>query len=203
MAESTAIQRTRIILWALVIIAAVAATALFVLRPPADPRAPGVSYADQPFTLSATTGGQFSNADLRGLPTLLFFGYTFCPDVCPTTMADTVRWRKDLGIGYDKLRTIFVTIDPARDTVDILKTYIAAFDPSIIGLVGTPEQTDQVRKIFGVVADKTDDDGKGFYLMNHTSSLFLVGADGTFQGTVAYGEDTAAAEAKIKRLVNG
>jgi protein SCO1/2 len=181
----------------------VAATALFVLRPPADPRAPGLSYTSQPFALTSTTGAQFTNADLKGLPTLLFFGYTFCPDVCPTTMVDTVKWRKDLGIGYDKLRTIFVTIDPQRDTIETLKAYIAAFDPAIEGLVGTTEETDRVRAIFGITAEKTDDDGKGFYLMNHTASLFLIGGDGTFRGTVAYGEDNAAAEAKIKRLVNG
>jgi protein SCO1/2 len=203
MAETPALKRVRLILWAAVVIVAIGATALFVMRPPADPRAPGLSYADQQFTLASTTGRQFSNDDLKGLPTLLFFGYTFCPDVCPTTMIDTVKWRQDLGIGYDKLRTIFVTVDPERDTIETLKTYIAAFDPAIEGLVGTAAETERVRAVFGITAEKTEDDGKGFYLMNHTASLFLIGADGTFQGTVAYGEDTASAEAKIKRLVNG
>ncbi|HWA19280.1 MAG TPA: SCO family protein [Devosia sp.] len=203
MAETAAIRRVRIILWILVTLAAIAATVLFVLRPPADPRAPGISYAEQPFTLSSTTGRQFSNADLKGLPTLLFFGYTFCPDVCPTTISDTLKWRSDLGIGYDTLRTIFVTIDPERDTVDILKSYVGAFDPGIEGLVGTAAETDTVRSIFGVVAEKGEDDGSGFYLVNHTATLFLIGADGSYQGTVAYGEETASAEAKIKRLVNG
>jgi protein SCO1/2 len=203
MAETNAIRRVRIILWILVAVAAIGATALFVLRPPADPRGPGVSYAEQPFTLASTAGGQFSNADLKGLPTLMFFGYTFCPDVCPTTMSDTLKWRSDLGVGYDKLRTIFVTVDPERDTVDILRTYIAAFDKGIVGLVGTSDETDRVRSIFGIVAEKGEDDGSGFYLVNHTASLFLIGADGSYQGTIAYGEDTASAEAKIKRLVNG
>jgi protein SCO1/2 len=118
-------------------------------------------------------------------------------------MSDTLKWRSDLGVGYDKLRTIFVTVDPERDTVDILRTYIAAFDKGIVGLVGTSDETDRVRSIFGIVAEKGEDDGSGFYLVNHTASLFLIGADGSYQGTIAYGEDTASAEAKIKRLVNG
>jgi protein SCO1/2 len=203
MAETNALRRTRMILWILVVVAAVAATALFFLRPPANPLIPALSYAEQPFTLSKATGGQFTNADLKGMPTLMFFGYTFCPDVCPTTLSDTLKWREDLGLGYDKLRTIFVTVDPARDTAEMLAEYLGAFDENIVGLVGDDAQTEAVKTIFGVVGEKVKDSGTEFYLVNHTASVFLIGADGAFEGTIAYGEDSGSAEAKIKRLVNG
>ncbi|MEQ1768793.1 MAG: SCO family protein [Devosia sp.] len=201
--EPSSLRRIRLILWVAVAVVAVAATALFILRPPADPKAPGISYADQAFSLTRADGGTFTNADLKGTPTMMFFGYTSCPDVCPTTMADMLKWRTDTGIGYDKLRTVFVTVDPERDTAQMLKDYIGAFDPGITGLVGDAVQTETIKKIFGVVGDKAEQDATGFYLVNHTASVFLIGADGTFQGTIAYGEDNAAAEAKIKRLVNG
>ncbi len=197
MATSPAIARFRIILWTLVVLVAIGATALFVLRPPVQPL--GVTGA--PFALESTRGGTFTQDDLRGAPSLVFFGYTFCPDVCPTTMAESLEWRNELGLSSEQLRTIFVTVDPARDTKDTLVEYLEAFDPTIIGLVGTPEQTEAAKASFGVLSETQAPDAYGNYLVNHTASVFLIGSDGTFQGTIAYGEDKATAEAKIKRLV--
>lgn len=196
---SPAIARFRIILWALVVIVAIGATALYVFRPPAAP----VGVTGAPFTLESTKGGSFTQDNLKGTPSLVFFGYTFCPDVCPTTMAESVVWRSDLGIQPDQLRTIFVTVDPARDTKEKLAEYIAAFDDNIIGLVGTPEQTDAAKASFGVMSENQAPDEFGNYIVNHTASVFLIGADGRYEGTIAYGEDKAAAEAKIKRLIGG
>ncbi|MGN6683965.1 MAG: SCO family protein [Devosia sp.] len=197
MAASPAIARFRIILWTLVVVAALAATALYVFKPPAVP----VGVTGTPFTLSSTKGGEFTQGDLKGTPSLVFFGYTFCPDVCPTTMAESVQWREELGIKPEQLRTIFVTVDPERDTKQVLTEYLAAFDPNIIGLVGDADQTSAAKASFGVFSEKGQADNSGGYLVNHTANVFLIGKDGEFEGTIAYGEDKQSAEAKIKRLI--
>lgn len=194
---SSALARFRIVLWALVVVVAIGATALYIFRPPAKPL--GVTGA--PFTLELTAGGTFTQDNLKGTPSLVFFGYTFCPDVCPTTMAESVGWRSDLGLQPGQLRTILITVDPARDTKEKLAEYVSAFDDSIIGLVGTQEQTDAAKAAFGVMSENQAPDEFGNYIVNHTASVFLIGADGQFEGTIAYGEDKAAAEAKIKRLI--
>lgn len=192
---SPTLARIRLILWVLVVLAAIGATTLFLLRPPANP----LGLTGAPFTLTSTKGGTFTQNDLRGTPSLLFFGYTFCPDVCPTTMAEIVSWREALGLSPEQLRTIFVTVDPERDTVPVLKDYLEAFDPAIIGLVGTDEQTTAVKSAFGASSEKV---GEGEnYLVNHTASVYLLDRNGSFQGTIAFGEDRQAALAKIKRLV--
>lgn len=199
MAASPAFSRVRTILWVLVVVAAIAATALYLLRPPVLPS--GVT--GRPFALESTKGGTFTEADLKGTPSLMFFGYTFCPDVCPTTMAEMVDWKDELGLKPDQLRTIFVTVDPERDSKQVLTDYLGAFDSSIIGLVGTPEQTEVAKAAFGVVSEKAKPDADGNYEVNHTASVFLIGKDGSFQGTIAFGEEKTSALAKIKRLVGG
>jgi protein SCO1 len=196
MAASPALARFRLILWTLVILVAIGATALFIFRPPAQP----VGVTGTPFTLESTKGGTFTQDNLKGEPSLVFFGYTFCPDVCPTTMAESVQWKQDLGLKPEQLRTIFVTVDPKRDTKDVLTNYLGSFDPNIIGLVGDQAQTDAAKASFGVFSENQAPDKNGNYLVNHTATVFLMDKDGRFVGTIAYGEDTATAEAKIKRL---
>jgi protein SCO1/2 len=188
----------RIVLWLLVAAVALGATALYVFRPPARP----LGVTGQEFALNSTKGGAFTQEDLRGTPSLVFFGFTFCPDVCPTTLAETTAWRNQLGLSADDLRIIFVSVDPERDTVAMMKDYVEAFDPSIIGLVGhTFEQTENVKKAFGVFSEKVGEPGDENYLVNHTALTFLLDKDGTFEGTIAYEESSDTALAKIKRLV--
>jgi len=191
------LRNFRIILWSLVAIVALGATALYLFRPPARP----LGVTGQQFALASTLGGTFTQNDLRGTPSLVFFGYTFCPDVCPTTMAETTAWRAQLGLTPEQLRIVFVTVDPARDTLEAVKGYVEGFDPSVIGLVGDEAQTENVKAAFGVVAEKAGEDPN--YLVNHTALTFLIGADGAFEGTIAYEEATDTALAKIKRLVEG
>jgi protein SCO1/2 len=195
------LRNFRIILWALVAIVAIGATGLFLFRPPARP----LGVTGQTFELASTQGGTFTQDSLKGTPSLIFFGYTFCPDVCPTTLAETTAWREQLGLTPEQLRIIFVTVDPARDDLETVKGYIEGFDPSIIGLVGDEAQTTAVKAAFGVVGDRAagsaEDDP--YYLVDHTALTFLIGADGAFEGTVAYEEPNETALAKIKRLVEG
>ncbi len=194
---SKGLRNFRILLWGLVILVALAATALFIFRPPARP----LGVTGQNFSVPSTTGEVFTAKDLVGTPSLVFFGYTFCPDVCPTVLAQTTAWRQQLGLTPSDLRIIFTTVDPERDTLETVKAYVAGFDPSIIGLVGDPDQTEDVKAAFGVYSAKRGEAGDPYYLLDHTAVVFLVAADGSFQDTIASDELTATALAKIKHLV--
>lgn len=199
MASNTALRNFRIVLWALVAVAAIGATALYAFRPPQRP----LGVTGQQFALASTQGGSFTQNDLRGTPSLIFFGYTFCPDVCPTTLAETTAWRAQLGLTPEQLRIIFVSVDPERDTPEMVKAYVEGFDPSVIGLVGDAAQTENAKAAFGVFSEKTGDVESEFYLVNHTALTFLVNADGQFEGTIAYEEASDTALKKIERLIKG
>lgn len=194
--NSPALARFRIILWALVVVAAVGATALFIFRPPSAP----LGVTGKPFTLELTYGGEFTQDSLKGTPSLVFFGYTHCPDVCPTTMAESTAWKEELGLQPDQLRTIFVTVDPKRDTREVLADYLSSF-PGAIGLVGTEAQTEAAKAAFGAMSETTAPDADGYYLVNHTASVFLINKDGSFEGTIAYGEAKDTAIGKIRKLM--
>lgn len=199
MTTNNTLRNFRIVLWVLVAVAAIGATALYMFRPPQRP----LGVTGQEFALASTQGGTFTQNDLRGTPSLIFFGYTFCPDVCPTTLAETTAWREQLGLTPEELRIIFVTVDPDRDTPEMVKAYVEGFDPSVIGLVGTPEQTERAKAAFGVFSEKSGDVESEFYLVDHTALTFLIDADGTFEGTIAYEEASDTALGKIERMVKG
>ncbi|WP_240232508.1 SCO family protein [Devosia lacusdianchii] len=201
MTTPKSLRNFRIVLWALVVIVAVGATGLYVFRPPARP----LGVTGQPFALASTQGGTFTQDSLKGTPSLVFFGYTFCPDVCPTTMAEATAWRAQLGLTPEQLRIIFVTVDPARDTLEAVKGYVEGFDPSIIGLVGDEAQTEAAKAAFGVVGQRAEGfaEDDPYYLVDHTALTFLIDGDGTFEGTIAYEEAKDTAVAKVKRLVEG
>ena len=196
---SPGLARVRLILWILVAVAAIGATAIFLLRPPGGP----LAVTGAPFTLTSTAGGTFTEKDLAGTPSLVFFGYTNCPDVCPTTLAESVAWKQAAGIKDDQLRTIFVTVDPALDTLSVLKSYLGGFDPDVIGLVGDEAQTAAAKSAFGAASENQAAREDGFYLVNHTASVFLIDRNGRYQSTIAYGEPSDTAVGKIKRLIGG
>lgn len=195
-ATSPLLRRFRMVLWILVALVAVAATALFLFKPPARP----LGLNGNSFSLQSTTGATFTQADLKGTPTLVFFGYTFCPDVCPTTLSEMTALRDELGLNPDDLRIVFATVDPARDTVDVLKNYLAAFGDGVIGLTGSEADVEAAKAAFGIYSKNGPDNGSGTYLVDHTATTFMLDKDGAFQGTIAYGEDTATAKAKVQRL---
>lgn len=194
--NSSALARFRTILWALVVVAAIGATALFIFRPPSNP----LGVTGKPFTMQSTLGGEFTQDNLKGTPSLVFFGYTHCPDVCPTTLAEAVAWKEALGLAPEQLRTIFVTVDPQRDTKEVVADYLSSF-PGTIGLVGNEVQTTDVKAAFGAMSELTEPDADGYYLVNHTASVFLINKDGQFEGTIAYGEGTDTAVGKIQKLI--
>jgi protein SCO1 len=191
------LAKVRIVLWGLVILAAIGATVVYFTRP----FSPSGAMFGGPFEMVATTTGEtFTEENLKGTPTLMFFGYTYCPDVCPTTLAEATGWKQQLGLGADDLNIIFVTVDPERDTAEHVATYLSNFGSDVIGLVGNDAQTDQMKRSYGVFSEKVNAEGSSEYLVNHTASVFMIDAEGTFFGTIAWGEDSQSAMNKIRRL---
>jgi protein SCO1 len=152
-----------------------------------------------PFSLTAHTGARVDSATLKGKPFLVFFGFTFCPDVCPTTLLDLTNLIKDLGPDADRLGYYFITVDPERDTVPQLRSYLSSFDPRITGLVGTPDELANVAKAYRAIYKRVPT--KDGYTMDHSASVYLMDAQGRFSGTIDYQESQATALAKLKRLL--
>ena len=153
-----------------------------------------------PFTLVDDSGAPVTERDLRGKPSVLYFGYTFCPEVCPTTLLDLSRWIKTLGPDADKLNYAFITIDPERDTAQKLHVYLSSFDKHIRGLTGTPSEIAKIAREYRVYYRKipTDDGG---YVMDHSAIIYLMGPNENFVSVIPYQEDDASALAKLKNLI--
>lgn len=189
--------KVRIVLWALVALAAVSATVIYFTKP----IQPSGAMFGGPFEMISTaTGETFTQDDLVGTPTLMFFGYTYCPDVCPMTLAEATGWKEALGLTDDELRIVFVSVDPERDTLDHTRTYLSNFGDGVMGLVGDTAQTEQIKRSYGVFSEKVEAAGTTDYTVNHTASVFMIDADGDFFGTIAWGEDTQTALDKVRRL---
>ena len=139
--------------------------------------------------------------DFKGKVTVVFFGYTQCPDVCPTTMAELAQVKKSLGPDGDKLQAVFVTIDPERDTPEILKSYMASFDPSFIALRGSLAQTEAAAKEFKVFYAKVPGKVEGTYTMDHTAGSYVIDAKGNLRLFERYGADSDALAADVKTLI--
>lgn len=133
------------------------------------------------FELVAHTGQTVTNADFSGKYMLMFFGFTFCPDVCPTELQVMTSALEELGPLADKIQPIFVTIDPERDTPDAMAQYVAHFHPSLMGLTGTSEQISQVAKAYRVYYKRVEDPSSAAeYTMDHSAVVYLMGPDGAF-----------------------
>jgi protein SCO1/2 len=153
-----------------------------------------------PFTLVDQAGKTVTEKDLKGSPTLLFFGYTHCPDVCPTTLSDLTLAMQKLGDDANKVKVFFVTVDPERDTREVMAEYAQAFDPDFHLLTGTPAQVKQIVENYHVYAEKVP--GKnGEYTMNHTAAVYLLDSQGRFVGTLSYQEELPKVVAKIEELI--
>lgn len=188
----------RLVLWAAVAAAAIAFAAIYFWQRQASPPAPAVSLGfGGPFTLVSDTGQLFASSALAGRPYAMFFGFTHCPDVCPTTLARLVRLRRQMGSDED-FRIVFVTVDPERDGPAEVGRYAGLFDAPVIGLTGSPAQIAQVKKQFGIFSEKA---GAGeTYLVDHTATVLLFDRNGQFQSTISQEEGDAAALAKLQRL---
>lgn len=154
-----------------------------------------------PFELTDHDGRPFSNRNLAGRPYLLFFGFTHCPDVCPTTLAWLSEHLTELGPIAAPLRVVFVSVDPERDRPDVLKDYLASFEDHIVGLTGTVAGLKSMTSRWGIYVRKVPLSG-GDYTIDHTASVFMVGDDGRLRGTLNIHDQTPGVNlSKLRRLV--
>ena len=149
------------------------------------------------YELAMTDGAAFTQASLTGAPSAVFFGFTHCPDVCPTTLGDVLGWQEEIG-GEDPLQVFFVTIDPERDTMDILTEYVG-WVPGVKGVTGSTEEVKKAISAFKVYAQKVPTDDS--YTMDHSASVLLFDANGSFVETISYGSDHDVAVAKVRKLM--
>ena len=153
-----------------------------------------------PFTLTAPDGSTVTERTLAGKPYAIFFGFTRCPDVCPTSLARMARLRKQLGPDGMKFAIVFVSVDPGHDKPADLGNYVALFGTPIIGLTGTNAQLEQIKKGYGVYSAKVPQPG-GDYTIDHTAAIYLMTAKGEFSGTIDTQESDQTALEKLKRLI--
>ncbi len=160
----------------------------------------GAEYA-RTLQLSDPDGHLRSLADYKGKVVVVFFGYTQCPDVCPTTMAELAEVKRSLGPDGARVQGIFVTVDPARDTAELLKAYAANFGPDIIGLRGTPEQTTAAAKEFKVFYNKVPGKTDTSYTVDHTAGSYIFDAKGKVRLFTRYGSGAQALADDLKILL--
>ncbi len=160
----------------------------------------GAEYA-RSLSLTDQHGQARTLEQFKGKVSVVFFGYTQCPDVCPATMAELAQIKKALGKDGDRVQGIFVTVDPQRDTQEILKNYMASFDPSFVALRGTPEQTKAAAKEFKVFYALTPGKTEGSYTVDHTAGSFVFDAKGKVRLFVRYGSGVEALTADLNALL--
>lgn len=166
-----------------------------------SPRQQGQSLASSvggPFTLTTGEGKSLTDKELRGAPFLVFFGFTHCPDVCPTKLFEISETLRAAGTKGDKLRALFISVDPERDTPEVMKSYLGSFDPRIIGLTGSQADIDATVKAYRAYAKKVPQKD-GDYTMDHTALVYLMDKNGGFVGAFNIEQTPAQAAAEWLR----
>jgi protein SCO1/2 len=160
------------------------------LRPLPKTTTSGTAAIGGPFTLVATNGEAVTDQTYRGRWVLIYFGYTFCPDVCPTALSNMSVALEKLGRDAGKLQPVFITVDPERDTRDVLADYLKSFDPRIVGLTGTRAQIDGVIREYRIyVAQQKSEAGDKDYLISHSGYVYLMNPKGIFANVIQGSED--------------
>lgn len=169
---------------------------------PRGPIGTGTALVGGPFTLTDHNGKRVTDQDFRGKYMLIFFGFTFCPDVCPSELQVMSAALDELGPAGDKIQPVFITVDPLRDTPEAMKVYVSNFHPRLVGLTGSPEDIAAVAKAYRVYYAKakgTED--KPDYLMDHSTILYLMGPDGKFVKHFTYGTDAKALAEALRQSI--
>jgi len=170
------------------------------LAPPRSATGPGTLAIGGPFSLTDHRGRAVTERDFRGRPIAVFFGFTYCPDVCPTTLTEMTGFIEALGPDSDRIQWVFVSVDAERDTPQAMAAYLEAFDRRIIGLTGTEAQIAAAANGFRVFYRRVPLEGGG-YTMDHSASVFLLDAAGRFAGALDYKESEQVALEKLRMLV--
>ncbi|WFR94016.1 SCO family protein [Rhizobium tumorigenes] len=198
-------KKLRIAIWVLVALMAgfLGAGSFYFTRPPESAAAGGPFGV--PFTLVAQNGQPITEKAFRGRPSAVFFGYTHCPDVCPTTLFEMDGWLQKVDPDGSKLGAYFITVDPERDTPAIMNEYVSNVSRRITGISGPTDKVTEMVHGFRVYAVKVPLDAKdpnGDYTMDHSASVYLLDAEGRFAGTIAYQENPDTAVKKLQNLID-
>ena len=161
----------------------------------------GTTYG-RDFRLTDHGGKPRALADFRGKVVVVFFGYTQCPDVCPTTLAELAEVMKRLGPDAERVQVLFVTVDPERDTPDLLSRYVPAFDPRFLGLYGDAEATARTAKEFKILYQKQPGQTPGSYTVDHSAGTFIFDPNGKLRVYVSYGQGPDVFAHDIRELLN-
>jgi protein SCO1/2 len=202
--QAGGLKTLRLVLWSVVLL--VVAIGLVAMLAPhrTPPASEQASYADLiggPFALTAPDGSRVTDQTLKGTPFAIFFGFTRCPDVCPTTLSRMAQLRKQLGKDGDKFRIVFVSVDPGYDRPKDIGRYVELFGTPILGLTGTDAEVNAAVRAYRAFYEKVPTNGGADYTIDHTASVYLMDVDGKLQSIIAYDETDSNALAKLKRLV--
>jgi cytochrome oxidase Cu insertion factor (SCO1/SenC/PrrC family) len=202
MESSTPImRRNRIFGVAVLGLAALIAAYTFFATRTVDER--GAALVGGPFTMVNHRGETVTEKTFLGKPMLVFFGFTYCPDVCPSGLQVMTAALNDMGEAGKDIQPVFVTIDPERDTPVVLASYVSNFSDTLVGLTGTPTQVAHIASIFRVAFEKRENKADpGNYLMDHSSFMLLMGADGKFIKHFSYTTDAALLADNVKKALN-
>ena len=160
-----------------------------------------ITGADYQYALPDQNGQMRTPADFKGKVTVVFFGFTQCPDVCPTTLAELAQVKKSLGKDGERVQAVFISVDPERDTPEALKAYVSSFDPSFVALRGTPEQTTATAKSFKAYFAKAPGKTPGSYTVDHSTGSYVFDTQGRLRLFERYGQGAEALTADIKALL--
>ncbi len=205
MAMSDKLPQRRTLLAAVLLLGLAGAmgVASLVYKPQVATTGSGTALVGGPFTMVNQNGEAVTEKSFAGKYMLVFFGFTFCPDVCPTQLQVMTEALKQLGPEADKIAPVFVTIDPARDRPEMVKAYVENFDPRLVGLTGTDEQVAAIAQAYRVFYQKVENlKNPQDYTMDHTSIVYLMGPDGGFRKHFAYETDPAKLAAGIKQILD-
>lgn len=196
-------RRIIVILAAAVLLLAAGAGGFFLMnRQLSQTGATGVALVGGPFSLVNQDGKRVTEKDFLGKYMLVFFGYTYCPDVCPTELQVMTAALDQMGPEAEKIQPVFVSVDPQRDTPEVLKAYVGNFGPRLMGLTGTPEEIASVAKAYRVYYAKSGDkDSPDAYLMDHSSIVYLMGPDGHFVKHFPYSTDAQKLAVELKEAL--
>lgn len=202
-----ALRAFRLVAWCLVAITTLLLIIGYLLQSGAgkrlaEPDRSSIPAIGRPFELVSHHGQVIDNAVLKGKPYLAFFGFTHCPDICPTTLFELSDLMSELGPAATGFNVVFISVDPERDTQQLLNEYMTSFDRRILALRGTPEQTATAVKAFSAYARKVPTDDGG-YTMDHTAGVYMMDANGSFKGTLDMHESREVRMKKIRNLMAG
>ncbi len=198
------IARLSLILSAAILVAGVAFFAVVATMTTPSGRGgdAGASALGAPFELVDQDGRPQTEAILRGRPTLLFFGFTHCPDICPTKLLEIATILQELGPDARRLNVVFVSVDPERDTPELLKAYVESFDPAIRALTGPPERIAALARAWRAYVRRVPLEGGG-YTIDHTTAVYLLDSAGRFVSTFDTGQGATRAAAALRRIIAG